>query len=165
MTMNTVKKQGKPPRYGDHGTGRITVTEQVSHNLKGEAPVAVSSSFYRPTETTEQPVIRHGLIIGEDWESLPVGWLTSCEVLVLTNDEGRKLTKVPTPEEWAEIESRVLEFGVRALNGDPAHPLVVIPVGFVRPRTSNRYSPLDLSAVYVRCRKFRAKYSVAIFPR
>ncbi len=89
---------------------RLTVVETVYHQTATGEPDSIASSFFRELDSDEQPY-RRKTKVGEEWTPLDLGWIKEAGMLVICNDEGKGLTKIPTPEEKEELAKKVLLLG------------------------------------------------------
>lgn len=137
--------------------GRITVVDQVYHQNPGQDPTVASSKFSRLLDSTEQAYVRRTKV-GETWSLVDRGWIESCSLMVVENLEGQSFAVVPTPEERAEVEARVVELGTPGEDGR------IVPFALVRPGLSGRFEPYDVRRVLLRCRSGVAQYTVTLFP-
>lgn len=147
--------------------GRLTVVETVYHQEPGQQPTALTTRYGRPLETAEQPFTRR-LRLGDAWQPLPAGWLDAAALLHLVNEEGRQLTRQPTPADRQALAGRVVEVGVLP----PGHwglsaETAVAPVvcWLVRPGESLRAEPAALAALVLRCRQESARVTLTLLPR
>lgn len=137
----------------ERALGRITVSETVYHQLRGDRPISFSGQFARSLETTEQPYTRR-TEVGETWSVLDTGWVEEPAMILLINEEGRHLQQNPTDLERAVIGTRCL----RVRYEDDAGEWLVPPGESFRGRPNGR--PL-----MIRCEKGTARYTLHAFPR
>lgn len=136
---------------------RVTVTERVLHQVPGEQPTAPPASrFYRWLKTETQAV-RRVIKVGQEWKHLDLGCLdgAECGMIVIANTVKRLPSKVPTKEEIAELEARIVDVGLMTEHG-------VEEFAWISPGEDMRLNPKQLSRFVVRCRSGEAK--VAYFP-
>lgn len=145
-------KQLQPP--AQRPCARIVVKDVLYHQVAGEQPTMFDlPGFTRQLKSDEQ-VYHRKLTVGEDWQSIDVGWLHGCcGMLILENLEGRFIQVQPTDNERSCVEARVVDvrFGEE--------------VGVVLlPRESVRFQPFDVSKVFMRCRLSTARVSINVVP-
>lgn len=136
----------------------MTVLETVYHQAPGDEPTVFQAPFGCALASDESPCVRPKVSVGEDWQPLDGLWLSAASQLVLRNEEGKFSGGRPTPEQVKDVTARVVEVGV--VCGD-----VVVPFSEIPPGESQRYRPLDLAALCVRCRQGKALITVAAFPQ
>lgn len=139
-------------------TPRITVVEHVYYQRPGEPVTGPEPArFSRKLAGDDQPVDRT-VKLEADWRPLDTFWLESAGHLVLHNSTKRIPGKVPTEEERAEFESRIIEWGVTDSDGE------VIVIGTMGPGETARFSPRDPGAIRVRCLAGKAKLTYYMVP-
>lgn len=134
---------------------RLTVVDTVYYQSPDMPATSAESRFSRELDNTDQqPYVRRTKVT-EEWAALDCGWLNECSMLLLVNEEGRGLQKIPTPEEKKEIAFKVLEirFGSELVEW-------LIPPG-----ESLRGYPVNPNQMFVRCRSGEAKLTIHLFPR
>lgn len=142
--------------------GRVTVVHRVMCQQVGENPFPIETGFARWLETDEQPVGRT-CKVGEEWTPLYHGWLESAGILIVVNEEGRRLAVVPTAEEAKEIDEKIVEVGISSpyMGKEFIQPFTTIP-----PRGEDmRINPIDLTRLRLRCRKGTARVTISLIPR
>jgi hypothetical protein len=132
----------------------ITVVQTVYHQPAGEEPTAVTLQYVRPLETSEQPYVRK-IKVGESWQPLDLGWIEQPGMILLVNDEGKFTQTIPTPEERAEAEAKVVEVGL----GSP--PWLIPPQGSFLGMSSG----IGRRLVNLRCQKGTARVTIHVYPR
>lgn len=141
---------------------RLTVVEHVYHEsiADGRKPFEWTHRFSRPLATRDQVYERGPQSVGEEWEPLDCGWLAdNAGMLMIENREGQNLQYIPSAEEQAEIDSRVLELGCRTRSDYPLEPLWLIP-----PKETNRGMPATTEGLMIRCQNGRARFVVCVIP-
>lgn len=136
----------------------LFVTEVVYFQSGGGMPEGVESRFMRQLASDERPYPPRPKV-GAQWCPLECGWLADGGVgLVVLANEVTRFRVIPTPEEKAQAEARIIEVGVAA--GE-----AVVAFALVRPGESARFEPADVKALRLRCRAGEAKVSVTLIPR
>jgi hypothetical protein len=132
-------------------TSRIVVLETVYHQRVGAEPTSIEARWAREGLPDEIPHVRRMDVGGE---SVPVdrGCHKKVSVLVVSSEKPT-ISVRPTPEEQAEMDSRIVEV---LFNGVAAMEL--------RPGESVRFSPTPAIEVSVRCRIGLAKVWTHAFP-
>lgn len=134
---------------------RLTVVDTVYYQSPEMQATSAESRFSRPLDTLdEQPYIRR-MKVTEEWAPLDCGWLNECSMLMLVNEEGKGLEKIPTEEEKTEISKRVIEvrFGSETVEW------------LILPGESLRGYPINPKLMFIRCRNGCAKLTINLFPR
>jgi hypothetical protein len=135
---------------------RVTVVDMVYHQPANASPstaLGEGSRFYRELHTHEQ-VYQRNKVATNEWLTVDTGWLESCSMLILQNNEG-KFSYRPTPERLEEVKSRVIE-----LSFDKGKTVsIVIPPG-----ESCRFSPNNVNQISIRCRNLTATYTLCLIP-
>jgi hypothetical protein len=92
---------------------RFVVNEAFLHQRSNKSPADLSPApFSQNIESGEQPVQRE-FEVGEGWEPLPLQWLANAPLGQLVVEcTGPKYQVIPTPEERAEAESKILYLGI-----------------------------------------------------
>ena len=140
-----------PPR----STNRITVVEHVYLQSAGETePKAVSLSYSRQVESTEQPYERF-CKASRDWSPVDYGWIRDPGMVIIASKDGKFTQTYPSDEERKAMENRIIEVSL----GD-YDCVLTIPPG-----EALRISPSDSSKVKIRCLGGPARYVVYAFPR
>ena len=167
----THRDNGRAVRIGADDHPRLTVVEQTHYQSPNRNPESTVLTYQRWLVSTAQPWARR-LTVGTDWMPLGKGcWLTTGGewhgALALRNDEdvykGRQT--IPTPEERAEVEARILVVALKV--GD-----AVVPLFSVRPGESARIpNPSQAllcdtleTVLVVRCLAGSAEFSLYIYP-
>jgi hypothetical protein len=157
ITVTSPHTPAKPVATFHAAPARLTVTETVYYQYGQDQPVQASAQFGRTLDTEEQAYQRK-VTVGEDWKPLDVGWAGPVPaMLVVANDEHRYVPPtIPTPEEAAALEAKVVEVGVTPPNG------AVVGFARVRPRETCRFEPS--ARVVVRCPAGRCRVVVFAAP-
>ena len=133
-------------------TGRLTVVEHVYHQIQGDAPTSIEAKYSTPLESDEQVYTRQ-TIATETPEQLDIGWIKDWQLLIIENNAGKNLQKIPTEEQKQDIAQRVIQI----TSGDT-------PIALIYPGTSARFCPADLKSLDVRCLHGSARYVLHIIP-
>lgn len=136
---------------------RITVVDLVYHRPAfGGETFTSESRFGRELETFEQVYERKHLAIQEEWAKVDLGWITSCGMLVIQNEEGMFRQQNPTEEEIKRSKSKTIE----VCCGEPrSENAWLVPAG-----ETIRVVPNATDNIHVRCRSGKAYYTVRAFP-
>jgi hypothetical protein len=136
---------------------RLTVTQSVNHEHRGEPPKSVVVGYSRTLEYKEEPYQRRFSVPGT-WTPIDLGWMPSDKVgcVVLENLEGRSHLVNPTDEERKEIEAKVLEVSYH--QDSKACDLI-------RPGASDIKWPSDASKLYVRCQSGTASCRISVISK
>lgn len=134
---------------------RMTVVDKTYHQpAQGEA-FCCEVTFER-TLMSDESVYSRKKRAGEEWQPLDCGWITEDSgrvgMLIVRNDEGKNLQRLPSDDEKAALAQKVLEVGTHDL------PLFVVPPG-----ESLRATPAE-TPLYVRCLGGECHYTVFAFP-
>lgn len=146
----------QPPRIVPVKSPRITVVENVYHQIPGEnVNGPPPSRFYRWLESDEQAYTR-SIKIGMEWQELDLGWLKGKQgaLLIITNNLKRLPSRKPSAEEENEFYSKVLEIGILERDGKVT-PIAYIPIG-----EDIRLPPLSLDRYRIRCQTENGKYLI-----
>lgn len=131
---------------------RLTVSERVYHRPIGEEASEFVSAYSHELETQEQPYERN-CTATEEWQEVDLGWLKDgVSMLVIRNNEGRRLQRNPTDDVKADIAKRVL-----LVSPDRSLPWLV------RPKESLRGCPS--TRLFIRSQHGPIKYTVFAVPR
>lgn len=149
----------------------LTVVERIVHAGIGVEATSVESMHEIPLRTREQ-VYRRQLTVDGGWRPIDLGWVGDRVSLVhLSNREGERFAVTPSPEELAEIESRVIQIGVvvsevgRDATQWDAPTSVIVPLFLVRPREAIRFAPAGgVDRLRVRCAFGQARATLVAFP-
>lgn len=134
---------------------RLTVVEQVAHYAVGSHQPMVVDARYTKFLDSSEDAYRRRLTIGDQWQHIDCGWVTDCEMLCITNSEGTNFAVIPSPEERAEVDKRIIE--VRIGEG-----LVFTEIP---PGESARLRPVNLSFYEIRSQYQKAKITLTLIPR
>jgi hypothetical protein len=158
---------GKPrSRRPEVIPNRLTVVETIYHQSKDNDPVSSQTGFCRNLETEEQ-VYRRDLHLDAEkgWQPLDIGWLreSGCSHLSVTNKGGKRSTVQPTPEERAEMATRIVDiyYGWTAPTAE-TNPLDCLT--FLLPGESFRVTPMNPGLFYLRCRQGKTMATIFAYP-
>lgn len=143
--------------------GRLGVNQTLYYQKMNGEQKAYTSKYTAVCRMEEAPYERN-LRVTEEWQQLDSGWFREYpgkepEEMLLVNEEGSLLQRIPTEEEKASIASRIVEVG--AVAGETG---IVLPVAKIKPGRSLRYSPQEVGRVWLRCRKGVARVSLVLIP-
>lgn len=91
---------------------RVTVLENVHVQAFGEMPVTpLGSAYHFNLESEDQPYSppKSKSKATSQWQPLDFGWIKQPGMLVLTNDAGKNLQRIPTDEEVGQIKASVIQ--------------------------------------------------------
>jgi len=135
---------------------RVTVVEQVYHQIVGQEPVPFESRYSYELQSDEQAYHR-SCKAAEQFEAIDLGWLTNQEgMLVIRNEEGRNLTKKLSPEEQAELAQKQLLLGL---------PAVPDSCWVIAPGETIKGTPVSVQKLSIRATKGVVRFSLLILPR
>lgn len=149
---------------------RISVHDNLYFQPAGRGvesqPSGVEARFTRNLRSDEQMYERRSKV-GPGWKPLPLPgpeWIdpADCGMLSLKNLEGDDLAVVPTPDERAAIDAKVVEVGLSSSQTDP--DAAVTPFARVRPGEAVRVEPVNLHLYRLRCPAGSARYALALVP-
>lgn len=143
QVYNTLGPKIDPPR--------LIVVQSVSYQpLPGEGePHVYSDGFVRGIYNSEQVYERETKLSGT--VKLDTGWILNGKTLIVFNQEGRNLQKIPTPQEIEELDKRVIHIFIGESKSNmiivPPRQSVILPVYstgdiklfFPQPNTKIRY--------------------------
>lgn len=143
--------------------GHLTVVETVYFQIHTEQPTCCETRWMKAVSADEQPYARR-FTLGPGWVPLDTGWLgdrpLACVVLANAEKVGGAI--LPTPEERAAHELRVIEIAFADPNGTRPVPAGADLV--VGPGESVRFQPAPGRQVFLRCASGTAKGSLNLFP-
>lgn len=134
---------------------RVTVVESVYHFLPNRQPGGRELRHSRVLASHEQRYERT-FRVGPEWQRLDPAWVKEASLFLLENEEGKGLTKIPSPAQRAEIDARIVEVGA----GKDGPSLVT---DLVPPGQSIRRIPADLN-IWLRCRSGEAEVTLTLVP-
>lgn len=165
-----------PPLQDRRTPSRITTVGSIYYMTRDGQPHVVQIRSARNQQTEEQAYGPRKVTIGDQWTSLDAGWIKVCGLLIVTNEEGRRRQRIPTPEEQQEIDSKVIEIAFlspqslketdepRTMHSKPKTPLDIYPALLLPPGESVPVCPVDLRSVMIRCQNGQAKITINILP-
>ena len=136
--------------------GRMTVVDKVYHQpMKGEA-YCCECTFERWLDDDES-VYSRKIRASEGWKQIHLGWFSDdgkpVGMLVIRNDEGKYLQRIPSEEEKVSLSEKVLEVGTHDS-----------PLFLVSPGESLRAVPSGQN-LFVRCLGGECSFTVFAFPK
>lgn len=135
---------------------RLICVDRLYFQPHNQQATGVEHQFVRELDTHEQPYIRK-CVATETPQSLKCGWISGeqCGMLLITNDEGLNLQKIPTEEEKQAIAKKVLRL---YRPGSSFH--WIIPPG-----ESFRGYPSDCELLDIESASGEINYTLHLFPR
>lgn len=82
---------------------RITVVEQIYHQVSGQNPTAISSGFSREVKSPEQVYSRTPPNGIGDWEKLNLGWVENPSMVVIRNNDKVNTLEIGFTSKTGEI--------------------------------------------------------------
>lgn len=152
---------------------RVTVVEQAYYQSPDDQPRCVETRYSQDLASDEQPYLRL-MKVTEEWKPVDHGWIEEASLLILTNEEGRIGTVIPSRADLEASSMKVIEIGWQ-LEGPPEGPRTmhspdrlppppIVPFLVVHPGKSVRVTPQFLRAMRLRCRSGMARATVNLFP-
>lgn len=175
MSAATVPPPSKlvPVSAAPRSRPRVTVVEQAYYQSPDDQPRVVETRCSQDLLTDEQPYLRL-MKVTEEWHRIDHGWIEDASWMIVSNEEGRIGTVIPSREEREASEAKVVELGwefaapdegPRSMHSPPkAPPPPVLGVIEIKPGTSIRIQPKFLRAIRLRCRSGMARVTVNLFP-
>jgi hypothetical protein len=172
---------GGPAITEPRSKSRITVTETTTYNVRGAQPVVVQTKFGRGQETEEQAYQRR-IKVDEQWVKFEYdrSWITTVGMCIISNEEGKYQQRIPTREQIADIQARVVEIYLEPLatglpiaskdltQFDPPEPQMIMLAPFAAlllpPGEQQRYTLGPNVALWLRCQHADAKLIVTFLP-
>jgi len=144
--------------------GRVVVVESIYHQPANDQPKVVDNSYLCRIDSDEQAYGPRRAEVGEAWQPLDVGWIKCASVMAIRNEEGKFTQTIPTEDQIAEAEAKVIEVGIQ--DGVPG-PMSskVFSFAVLSTQQSLRIPPSNLSNYRIRCVKGTARYSISLFPK
>lgn len=134
---------------------RLTVVESIYFQPQNGNPKQVSAGFERKLSSTEDPYERN-LKITTTWQKIDWGWLEDVGTFVISNEEGKRLQKIPTPEEEAAIAACVVEISY----SQDSKEAWLIPPG-----ESMRGFPKIPQSLFIRCQSETVRIKLFAVPK
>lgn len=142
---------------------RMTVVESVYFQGLSVAPAGSDRRFGRFVQSDDDPYQRT-CKLSQDWQPLDLGgYLDKVGMLCFYNEPNRRAT-IPTAEQKAEDEARVVEMGIAAGGDGEEGVEVVVPFAQVLPGESGRIHPSCARRLRLRCRQGKARCVVLALP-
>lgn len=151
------------PRAPKKAPARVGVNEAIFHVMHGRPVTNIEARFNVLCETEEFPYTRREVQLGKEWVKLDSGWLEDrWSVLVVENEEGRRLQTIPTPEERKAVVDRVIEVGICPKDVDVDHcsTILLVPAAGTE---RFRFAPHLRGLIHLRCVQ-GAKVTTTVFP-
>lgn len=145
--------------------GRFTFTYNACYQEPDHQLDAVMGAYQRVCSSTDAQYYHRRIKIGESWQKVDCGWLERASFMDLGNDEG-KYQVVPTREEKAIVDGRIVEVGVaiRVVEGTTEREVVGL-ITLIRPQESFPLPVADISTIRVRCQRGEARCTLNVFPK
>jgi len=140
---------------------RLVLVETIYHQSPTEQPKSVDGSFSKELKGDEQVYGPRRMRLTEDWVPLDAGWIKDDGAsLLLIQNEQPKFSRTLSKAQREEVESRVIEIGVKT--GETILALESLPPG-----ASSRfiYPLVPLGDFRVRGRAKEAVAFVTILPK
>lgn len=140
---------------------RVTLTGHIHYEHHGDAPHSVDFPPCSYFTETQGEVYKRRITVRQEWKSLPLGWFAEDDLpiglIVIINQEGTVApSTVPTEEEKADVEKRVVEI---AVDQDNISDLLLPP----RLHFFGMFP--EPQHVRLRCQHGEARCAVHIFPK
>jgi hypothetical protein len=151
------------PQFRD----RMTVVEKIYHQPANGEAFCCETTFER-TLNDEESVYSRKVKATEEWKPLDYGWITENNqkvgMLVIRNDEGKNIQRLPSDEEKVELAGKILEIGclqaAQESTGD--RHCVFVPLFHILPGESMRGVPANQD-IQVRSLKGSGQISYTVF--
>lgn len=171
--MSTATQRLMPVTPAPRSRPRVTVVEQAYYQSPDDQPRVVETRYSQDLRTDEQPYLRL-MKVTEEWKHIDHGWVEDASWLIITNEEGKVGTVIPSREEQLAAANKVVELGWEFAQPDEgprtmhsperAPPPPVVGVIEINPGTSIRICPKFVRAIRLRCRSGMARVTVNLFP-
>lgn len=142
----------------DRKVSTLIVVESICHRISGESPEGVRYQFSRELQSNEETWQRRFNVTTE-WQPLPLGWIADngleSSMVRIQNEEG-KFDTIPTPEQQAECDKRIVEIKYDSANDDE--------VWLILPQESFRGCPKKCDLLVIRSQYGQAKVSIIATP-
>lgn len=169
-------------------TSRMTINDSVYFQDASGQPISVGEPFAVAITKDEQPWVRKFKAVA-DWTLLDIGWIEESSCMVLANDEGKRLQTIPTADQWADIQSRIVQVAIlsekqlaaampkqedkkKRTMWDPPRQtskaeidLEPEPVYRCSPGRTIRIEPEGLGRLYIRCLNGEARVTLTLIPK
>jgi len=136
---------------------RFTFVAHAYYQQAGEQPESFDVQWSKDLASNETPFRRNTFKVTNEWMLLNLAWLQTSKLrmLCLVNEEGKFFNTIPTAEELAESNAKVVE-----LSTDKSH----VSTWLVRPGESMHGCPNTVEGIWVRCLSGEAKISIYVVP-
>lgn len=128
---------------------RLTINELVYHQLLSESAQVVGENRTGRFLHNEEVPYNRPTTVGTEWTDLDLKWVDRPTQIYLENITGYDRQVIPTPEELADDDARVVEVA----NG-------TVPFARVRPGESCRFEPVPGVKYLIRSRHATARLKV-----
>lgn len=136
------------------GQSSITVVENVYFRERRGNPVSIPTRHHRRLNTEEQHFERW-FWAKEEWQPLPVGWLTGKVGHLVLRNVPEHFERNPTPAEREAADAKVVEVSY----DKDSERAWLIPPG-----SSMRAQPSIASKLWVRCQSGEAECELYLIP-
>lgn len=173
--IRNLKQTSGPELQERKSPSRIMHVGNIYYISRSGQPHVTEIRSNRNQVADEQAFGPRRMTIGEEWTPIETGWIEVCGMMILTNEEGRRLQRIPTAEQIEEINGKVVEIAfVKNLpvSNEPRtmhSPPIVAPdepfaALLLLPGESLPATPVSMKQVLVRCRAGQARITVNLLP-
>lgn len=143
---------------------RLLVVDNVYFQSPDEQPTHQPFRWGRDVDPDLSPYGPKKVVLSQEWTPIDSGWLEDKEGLVVIENLVEKRQTIPSPEEKAELLSKVIEIGIRLVTGSEGSS--AFSLFYINPGESFKASPtVGLRDYRLRCVAGTAKASITIYPR
>lgn len=156
--------------------GRLSFVGTVYHQLPNSQPSSSPINFSRWLNSDDTPFGPRKITVTEQWSKIDIaaGWIKQCGFLIISNLEGRHLSRILTKEQREDINSKVIEvclappplssYGPRDMHSPPVPKFSPIAYFLIPPGEDLPVTPVDISLLLLKCRKGEADCNLTFFP-
>jgi len=131
---------------------RLTVKLEVYYEQSEFDPAQVSCSFVQLLPQSQDQIYVRRILVGPEWQALDIGWVKEVGFILVEN-RPKRFQAMPTEEEQAEVEKKVL-----SIRNSEASEWPIASGAFFFGK------PQDISTVQIRCLSGETQAVVNIFP-
>lgn len=173
----------------------LSFVSMIYHRVIGKAPDGRDIRWGRPLTKDDPPFIIPKIKLTTEWKQIDPTWIEpkECSILIISNNEGKNPTKIPTKEEQEDVDKRVVEIGIlttmlspsledihqyqlrqkgmnmyermEAKKEPPPQPKVEItPLMFILPGEEFPFPMYDINMWYFRCKEGTANCTFTFYP-
>ena len=135
--------------------GRFTIYAMVHYEQFSDQPDSVEMSFSQNLLSKEESYQRRKTV-GEEWQVIDLGWVSSPAFIVIENLEGKNLPIIPSKSEQQEIDARILRL---AYHGNDDEGWLIPPKLFFFG------VPANPERLTIKCCSGTAAYRIKVYPR